>query len=152
MSEELQDTNNNIESDYRFDRQLIEEQIEHIKLIEQKINSLILDLESANMYLQSLLKTEKDPNKKKNLHTTISFNIDKLTKLYQVLREYQDTKFKYLNAVSDSAFRKNKLIYLDLAKTEKVSDTYAFFNKLMSVMSDKTIETPEIDESEEYKL
>jgi len=147
-----------VEQELGKDRVSLEEQIEHIKLIEQKINHLIYDLEAANQHLNTLIQNEKDPNKKKGYYSAISYNVEKLTKLYSVLREYQDTKYKYLSTISDMSYKKNRLVHLELAKIQEGAqhENYVLFNRLINAMggqnnlSQDAIE--EIDDDEDYKV
>lgn len=147
-----------IRNEFNSDKESLEEQIEHINLIEHKINHLIYDLEAANQHLQTLLQSEKDQNKKKNYHTAIAYNIERLTKLYSVLREYQDTKYKYYSTISDLTFKKNKLLYIDLSKVNETtqSDSYDLFNKLITVMNNPSVnqsqDIKEINDQDEYKV
>lgn len=146
-----------IRNEFTDDRKLLEEQIEHIKLIEQKINTLIFDLESAVQHFQNLIENEKDTNKKKNYHTAIAYNIERLTKLYGVLREYQDTKYKYLATITDMSYKKNRLIHVEMSKIKDTSnpDSYTLFNKLIQAMNNNTPafdEVNEINNDDDYKV
>lgn len=146
-----------IKDEFSLDRVNLEKQIEHIKIIEQKLNLIIYDLEAANAHVQTLLQTEKDPQKKKNLHAAISYNIERLTNLYGVIRQYQDTKHKYLSTISDLTVKKNKMIYVDLLKEKKsMDDSYLLFNRLIGVLNtdQQAIqqETKNINDIDEYKM
>ncbi|MFW6219391.1 MAG: hypothetical protein ACOC33_00855 [bacterium] len=156
---EAQTEVNEIKEEFSSDRVLLEEQIEHIKLIEQKLSALIYDLESANIHFQSLLQNEKDNAKKKSYHSAIAFNVERLTKLYSVLREYQDTKYKYLSCITDLTVKKHKIISIDLSKLKNTTseDTYNLFNNLISAMNSNnklpvSDEIEEINNSEDYKI
>ena len=157
-NQEIEVDINNIKEEFSLDRTNLEKEIEHIKLIEQKLNCLIYDLESANTHIQTLLQTEKDPQKKKNLYTAVSYNIERLTNLYGVLRQYQDTKHKYLSTISDLTVKKNKLVYVDLNKDKKgMDDSYVLFNKLIGVLnSEQSVIVEEtnknLNEIDEYKM
>lgn len=146
-----------IKDEFNIDRSNLEKQIEQIILIEQKLNLIIYDLESANDHVKTILQNEKDPQKKKNLYNAISFNVEKLTNLYSVVRQYQDTKHKYFATISDLTVKKNKMLYVDLKDSKKgLDDSYLLFNKLVTILNgDHSAISPDnknINEIDDYKM
>lgn len=153
---ELVDDKEQIENEFSHDRSLFEKQIDHLGLIEQKINYLIYDLEAANQHLQTLIENETDVQKKRSYHTAIAYNVERLTKLYSVLREYQDTKYKYYSTMGDLTYKKNRLMHIELSKIKDTSgsDNYMLINRLLSAMggTQSLEEVEEINQDDEYKV
>lgn len=107
-----------IENDVLEDIRNSGREITQIELRQAELNSLILSIENANRNLENLIQSSTDQVAKSKWYTAISYNIDRLSKLYSVYREFEDTKYKYLTLINDSKFKKHRLLRIDIPKIE----------------------------------
>lgn len=159
-------TNNrydHITEEFDIQKDLLERQIIGIELRQQEIQSHITSIEAANNQLDIMINQEKDNRKKGSYFAAKVRNIELLTKLYSVYREFEDSKFKYHNNMSDIIYKGHRLIEVDIRKLDEKLDSMTgddmvdMFKNLNKLFSSNKQLSPEIEneiivEEDEYKL
>jgi len=93
-------------------------EIELINSRQIELQSLIADLEHANINLKQLVEQEQDKKKKGFLYSIISKNIELITRLYSSYREFEDTKQRYLKELSENNYKYERIL-LDRQRLEQ---------------------------------
>lgn len=161
MGEERQASKSEIIQDFAAQKNSLEQQID---LLNQRILSLqnhILTLEQTNRTLEQLARSEKDAQQKARLFGAIRVNIELLAKLYSVVKEFEDVRFRYYKEVDDVLYNKFRLIAVEIRRIEeKVGETSSgdilrFFENLSTILSNPEKRSQmkvDLEENPEYKL
>ncbi len=161
MSEEKTVTKKEILQDFSIQKTTLENQID---LLNQRILALqnhILTLEQTNRTLEHMAQAEKDASQRSRFFAAIRGNIELLTKLYSVVKDFEDVRFKYFKEVDDVLFNKHKLVAVEIRRIdEKIgeaasTDLIGFFEKLSTVLtsSEKRAQiSADLEDKIEYKL
>jgi hypothetical protein len=161
LGEERQASKSEIIQDFAAQKNSLEQQID---LLNQRILSLqnhILTLEQTNRTLEQLARSEKDAQQKARLFGAIRVNIELLAKLYSVVKEFEDVRFRYYKEVDDVLYNKFRLIAVEIRRIEeKVGETSSgdilrFFENLSTILSNPEKRSQmkvDLEENPEYKL
>jgi len=161
LGEERQASKSEIIQDFAAQKNSLEQQID---LLNQRILSLqnhILTLEQTNRTLEQLARSEKDAQQKARLFGAIRVNIELLAKLYSVVKEFEDVRFRYYKEVDDVLYTKFRLIAVEIRRIEeKVGETSSgdilrFFENLSTILSNPEKRSQmkvDLEENPEYKL
>lgn len=161
MPEEKLASKGEILQDFSIQKDTLEQQID---LLNQRVMSLqnhILTLEQTNRTLEQMAQAEKDATQRSRLFGAIRNNIELLAKLYSVVKEFEDTRFKYYKEVDDVLFNKYKLVAVDIRRIEEKigeagsTDLLGFFEKLSTVLTDpekRSQAKADLEDKPEYKL
>ena len=148
-------------SDFADQGNLLKQQID---ILNQRILALqghIVTLEQTNNVLEQMAKTEKDVTQRSRLYGAIRNNIELLAKLYSVIKEFEDVRFRYYKEIDDVLFNKYKLVAVDIRRLEEKindlnsGDLVGFFEKLSSVLSNtekRERAISDLDDKPEYRL
>ncbi len=134
-----------------------------ISVIETKILSVqrhILTLEQANQVIEKLAQSEKDPTQKFKYYSAIRNNVELLARLYEVVKEFENVKFKYFKEVDDVIYNKYRLIAVEIRRLEEKIDSgnfsfLEFFEKLAVTFSNpeqRALIKSDLEEKPEYRL
>lgn len=161
MSEEKSTNKGEILQDFAGQQTSLEQQIDVLNRRILSLQSHILSLEQTNNVLEQMAQSEKDVTQRSRLYGAIRNNIELLTKVYGVIKEFEDVRFRYHKEIDDVLFNKYKLVAVDIRRIEeKLNDTSSgdligFFEKLSSTMS-STEKREQIksslDDKPEYRL
>lgn len=138
-----------ITEEFDLQKNILERQISGIELRQQELQLHISHIEQANNHLDLLIQQEKDKRKKGGLFNAKTRNIELLTKLYSVYREFEDTKYKYHNNISDIITKEHRLIEVDIRriddKVDKMTgdDMVDMFKNLSSLFG-KNAQIPDV--------
>lgn len=167
---DISDTYDYIETDYTGERKKIEKQIGVIEVRQQEIQNYIAQIDQNITFMQGLLQQgEQNKDKVRAIRGALGKNIETLTKLYSIYREYEDTKQKYHRLLSDNIYKMHHLISVDIRrideKLEKMGDGdfFGVFKEFVNIMGSKKECDTRIpisedvnrelgDESPDYKL
>lgn len=152
-----------VSKEFEADIDISNKHLSMVDLRQAELINIILTLENANNNLEQAIQTASDAATKSKYYTAISYNIDRLTRLYSTYREFEDTKIRYLSLITDTKFKKNKLVYLDIPKMDDQrkagSDELAgIFRSLMERLKEnptaanEALDTPSIKKSKKYDL
>ncbi len=111
-----------VTEEFDLQKDTLERQITSIELRQQEIQLHISNIDAANNHLDILIQQEKDKRKKGAFFAAKTRNIEILTKLYSVYREFEDTKFKYHNNISDLIVKGHKLLEVDIRRIDEKLD------------------------------
>lgn len=141
---EITDTYDYIETDFTTEKANIEKQIGVIEVRQQEIQNYIASIDQNVTYLNGLLQQGlENKDKIRAIRGAVGKNIDTLTKLYSIYREYEDTKQRYHKLLSDNMYKMHHLISVDIRrideKLEKMGDGdfFGVFNDFVRIMSEK---------------
>jgi hypothetical protein len=112
-----------VATDFISQKTKLEKSITGVEIKQQEIQKYIADIDNNINFLQGLLPNEKDKEKSRIIRGAISKNIELLTRLYSVNREYEDVKVKYFKNISDDLYKMHHLISVEIRKIdEKIKD------------------------------
>ena len=137
-----------VTSEFDLQKDTLERQIISIELRQQEIQLHISNIEQANNHIDTLIQQEKDARRKGKYFQAKTRNIEILTKLYSVYREFEDTKFKFHNSISDMIVKGHKMIEVDIRrideKLEKMTgdDMVDMFKSLADLFGQNKNELP----------
>jgi len=161
MPEERLASKGEILQDFSVQKNSLEQQID---LLNQRILSLqvhILSLEQTNNVLEQMAVSEKDTTQRSRLYGAIRNNIELLAKLYSVVKEFEDVRFRYHKEIDDVLFNKYKLVAVEIRRIEdKIAesssgDLIGFFEKLATTLSSSEKREQikkSLDDKPEYQL
>ncbi|MDX1700766.1 MAG: hypothetical protein R3250_09120 [Melioribacteraceae bacterium] len=142
--DQITDTYDYIETDFSNEKKDILKQIGVIEVRQQEIQNYIATIDQNVTYLNGLLQQGmENKDKIRAVRGAIGKNIDTLTKLYSIYREYEDTKQRYHKLLSDNMYKMHHLISVDIRrideKLEKIGDGdfFGVFNEFVRIMGDK---------------
>lgn len=115
---------NYIIKDFNQQKKQLMDQISSIELRCQDLQNYINMIDNSNNTLQISIQKETDNNKKNKYYSIIRQNVELLVKLYSTFREFEDTKFKYYNTVSDLLHKQHRLIEVDIRKIDSNIDDF----------------------------
>jgi len=152
MSEENEYTDSDLE--FIEQKNLVDKRIEHIKLIQEKLRTHLSILETINASLEQKVNNTKDPAERLKLFKSISFNYERLLRLYDTYQSYEQVIQKYHSNVTDIITRKYRT-KIDLKKTKDGPDKLDLFKQLNSFLcqneSDEIKNITKLDDSN-FKL
>ncbi len=120
--------------------------IDSIKVMQNQLLNHISLLENIITLLETRMAGAKNPDDKFKISKSITYNFEKLIKLYDVYRTYEDTMQRYYTSLSDNINKKYRF-ELDVEKNKKDEKSTDFFRKLNEYLVDnKNIPNLEIDE------
>ncbi|HQF37201.1 MAG TPA: hypothetical protein PLL26_06225 [Candidatus Dojkabacteria bacterium] len=134
-------TKENIANDFTLQKQLLERQIDSLNQKILAVQSHVLTLEQANRVLEQMAQSERDGIQKSKYYGAIRNNIELLTKLYSVIKEFEDVKFRYHKEIDDVLNNKFRLIAVEIRRIdEKIGEATSFnliefFEKLSNTFS-----------------
>ena len=152
-----------ITDEFNLQKETLERQIINIEIRQQEIQNLIVTIENANNYLDTLIKQEKDNRRKASLYGAKTKNVELLTKLYDTYNRFEDVKFKYHNNISDIMFKSHRLIEVEIRKIDEKlnnlnnNDLVEMFNTMSKMFSNNSDIPPEIKDKiitdeEEFRI
>lgn len=151
----IMDSKHEILTEFTSQKNLLEIQIEELNSKILSLQKHIIALERANSVLEQLAVSEKDSSQKSRYYGAIRNNTELLARLYAVIKEFEDVKFKYYKEIDDVLYNKFKLVAIEIRKLEdKIGDEYNFMNffeKLGDVLS-KNKTGIESETQPEYRL
>lgn len=123
------------ESDLEFVEQkdLADKRIEHMKIVQDKLRTHISTIESINSILENKANSTKSPDEKIKLAKSISFNYERLIKLYDAYQSYEQIIQRYYSNITDIITRKYKT-RVDLGKVKEPDNQKEFFRQLNNVL------------------
>jgi hypothetical protein len=114
------DTYDYIGDDFSKQKSELEKQIIVMTTRQSEIQNHILAIEQNISFLNSYIaKNKEDQEKQRVGRGAISKNIELLAKLYQVYREFEDTKVRYYKNISDDTYRFHHLISVDIRRIDE---------------------------------
>ena len=141
---DILDSYDYIEGDYTNERKNIEKQIGVIEIRQQEIQNYIATIDQNITFMNGLLQQgETNKDKVRAIRGALGKNIETLTKLYQVYREYEDTKQRYHKLLSENMYKMHHLISVDIRrideKLEKMGDGdfFGIFKEFANIMGEK---------------
>lgn len=132
MSEENEYTDSDLE--FIEQKDLADKRIEHIKLIQEKLRTHLSTLETINTSLEQKANNTKDPAERLKIFKSISFNYDRLLKMYDAYQAYEQVIQKYYSNVTDIITRKYKT-KIELKKNKDGPDKLDVFKQLNVLLS-----------------
>jgi hypothetical protein len=132
-------------SDLEFTGQqdLAGKRIEHMILVQDKLRNHIVNLETINQLLENKANSAKDQDEKIRILKSMSYNYDRLIKLYEVYQSYELAIQRYHVHVTDTINKKYQL-NLNAMKNKQDPTSMDFFRKLNDFLVRK--DPQEIDE------
>lgn len=127
--ENEQDINNKSDLEFTNQQDLAGKRIEHVVLVQDKLRNHILNLESLNQLLESKANSSKDQDEKLKALKSMSYNYDRLIKLYEVYQSYEQVIQRYHVHVSDTINKKYQ-INVNILKNKQDPTSMDFFRKL----------------------
>ena len=113
------DSYDHIAQDFTDQKEKLKDQIATVESRQTEILNHIQSIESNINFLKGHIKTIDDKEQQRVLRGAISKNIELLAKLYQVYREFQDSKARLLRHVSDDNYRLHHLISVDIRRIDE---------------------------------
>lgn len=104
----------------------------------------ISNLEIINNVLEQRANTTKNADERVRTLKSISFNYDRLIKLYEVYQTYETVIQKYSVHITDNINKKHHLAISALKNDKQDKTSVDFFRKLHNLLTNKT--TDEIEE------
>ena len=131
MSEEQEAQEISTKSDLEFTGQqdLAGKRIEHMILVQDKLRNHIVNLETINQVFENSANAEKDQNKRIQILKSMSYNYDRLIKLYEVYQTYETAIQRYHVHVTDTINKKYTLT-INAMKNKQDPTSMDFFRKL----------------------
>jgi len=154
-------TKDNIASDFTSQKQLLEKQIDSLNQKILAVQSHVVTLEQANRVLEQMTQSERDGVQRAKYYGAIKNNIELLAKLYSVIKEFEDVKFRYHKEIDEVLNNKFRLIAVEIRRIdERIGEAASFnlvefFEKLSSTFSnsEKREQIKEVlSSSPEYQL
>lgn len=143
MSEEIDALIESSDSEFNEQKDLAAKRIDHVKLIQDKLLNHIATIESINQLFEQKIKTLQG-DERIRMAKTLSYNYDKLIKLYEVYQSYEQVVNRYHTHLTDTINKKYQ-ININFLKSSSPSDIdpSGFFRKLNGYLSGENKE--EID-------
>jgi len=110
---------NNITSEFDLHQKTVEECIEHIKIRQMELQSMITIIQAANGNLETLLMKEKDPKEKGKLYNIVRNNTEVLTQLYTTVAQFETVKHKYVQDIGRIIKDKNHMVHIELRSLDE---------------------------------
>lgn len=131
MSEEIEVSELSNKSDKEFTGQqdLAGKRIEHLILVQDKLRNHIVNLETINQLLENKANSSKDQDEKLRTLKSMSYNYDRLIKLYEVYQTYETGIQRYHVHVTDTINKKYTL-KINMLKNKQDPTSMDFFRKL----------------------
>jgi len=130
----------------KYDSQIeqLENQIEIIKIRQQELQNYIVSLDQAIRQIDGVIfneeqKSKPDYNKIKNLRFISSRNFELITNIYNTYQKFEDVKFKYYKEIDNHSHAANRLIYIEMVKllkqSDSISDTFGEMIKYLASLN-----------------
>lgn len=125
-----------VKSDVEFNGQqdLASKRIDHMILVQDKLRNHIVNLEQINQILENKANSTKDSDERLKALKSMSYNYDRLIKLYEVYQSYETVIQRYHVHTSDTI---NKKYQMNLSSMKNKSDPMSvdFFRKMNEFLS-----------------
>src|SRR6056297_2650846 len=167
MTQTLDEYDNVKDSFIKTEEQL-EKQIIHIEYKQSELQNYITTIENSISNMEQMISKEQQNSKPnhdriRGLRTSISKNVELVTKLYDSYKEFESVKFRYHKELSDSNYRKHRLIELELKKVDDRSNSlgqefYNIMRNLAGLQKNNNIDPELLEEArvpledEDYEL
>jgi hypothetical protein len=118
-------------SDIEFTGQqdLAGKRIDHMILVMDKLKNHIVNLETINQLLENKANNTKDNDEKIRTLKSMSYNYDRLIKLYEVYQSYETVIQRYHVHVSDTINKKYQMAISSM-KNKQDPTSVDFFRKM----------------------
>ncbi len=113
---------------------LAAKRIEHVILLQDKLRNHIATIEIINQQLEIKANNAKTPDERIQTLKSISFNYDRLIKLYEVYQQYEALIQRYNVHVTDTINKKLQL-NLNILKNKSAPTSMEFFRRLNDFLS-----------------
>ena len=134
MTQKFEDYDSIRESFVKTEQQL-EKQITHIEYKQNELQNYITTIDNAISHIEQTIAKEQQtpkPNQDRirGLRSSVSKNVELVTKLYDSYKEFESVKFRYHKELSDNNYRSQRLIELELKKMDDRSNSLGqeFYN------------------------
>lgn len=138
---EAQDTVNSIidKSDAEFTDQqnLAAKRIDHLFLLQDRLRNHISNIESINQLLEQKANTSTGEDRIRTLKS-LSFNYDRLIKLYEVYQSYETAVQRYHVHVVDTINKKYQVNLNAVKNIKEQKESLDFYRNLHKFLSNKT--------------
>jgi hypothetical protein len=120
-----------IKSDIEFtgQQELAGKRIDHMILVMDKLKNHIVNLETINQLLENKANNTKDNDEKIRTLKSMSYNYDRLIKLYEVYQSYETVIQRYHVHVSDTINKKYQM-NISSMKNKQDPTSVDFFRKM----------------------
>jgi len=135
MSDNSEEHEISSKSDLEFTGQqdLAGKRIEHLILVQDKLRNHIVNLETINQLLENKANSTKDSNERIQTLKSMSYNYDRLIKLYEVYQTYETAIQRYHVHVTDTINKKYQ-INLNALKNKQDPTSMDFFRKINDLL------------------
>lgn len=152
-NEEIQEQVEKSEGEFVKQQDLADKRIDHMITMQDQLRNHICLLESINQLLEQKAKNASGDDKIR-IAKSISYNYDRLIKLYEVYQTYEQSIQRYHIHLTDTINKKYQ-ININKIKNRGVKTSLDFFRSMHEMISGKNVE--EIQEfakieDEEYEL
>ena len=131
----------------------LQRQIESITVRQTEILTHIKTLESAINFLRQNVKNERDHKQRARYYELISHNIELLSKLYSVWKEFEDVKNRYYREGNNLLISKVRILNIELEKLEKdVDDSILLYQAINELRRDNVIDDDSILKDKKYQI
>ena len=103
--------------------------IDHMILVQDKLRNHIVNLETINQLLEQKANSTKDNDERIRTLKSMSYNYDRLIKLYEVYQSYETVIQKYYVHTTDTINKKYQL-NLNALKNKQDPTSIDFFRKM----------------------
>jgi hypothetical protein len=130
------------------------ERITHLILLEDQLRNHISNLETINNVIEQRANTVKSSSERVGLLKSLSYNYDRLIKLYDVYQTYETAIQRYYSHMTDTVNKKYNINLSALKNDKQDKTSIDFFRNLHNVLASKsqeeisdlsTLETTEFD-------
>jgi hypothetical protein len=135
MSEEIESQELSSKSDLEFTGQqnLAGKRIDHLLLVMDKLRNHIVNLEAINQLLENKANSTKDQDEKIRTLKSMSYNYDRLIKLYEVYQTYEMAIQRYHVHVTDTINKKYQ-VTLNVLKNKQEPVSMDFFRRMNDLL------------------
>ena len=118
----------------------LDQQITLITGKQQELQNYLIMIDNHIMHFDQMIQQEMQSSqpdfKKINSYRSASFkNIELISVLHATYKEYENTKFRYFKEISDSNYKKQKLISVDIKRIGTTEDMSGEFYNIMRNLS-----------------
>jgi hypothetical protein len=146
MSEEIELVAEKSDSEFTGQQDLAAKRIDHIILVQDRLRNHIANLEAINQILEQKISTSQGEEKIKTVKS-LSYNYERLIKLYEVYQSYEQVIQRYHVHVTDTINKKYQ-INTNLLKNKQDPTSLDFYRRL----NDFFVNSPKEDIDEISKI
>jgi hypothetical protein len=130
----------NSDKEFTEQQESAEKRIDHLILLEDQLRNHISNLETIQKLLEQSANTTKDKDERIRTLKSISYNYDRIIKLYEVYQSYEMAVQRYHAHLTDTIHKKYNIGISALKNNKQDSVSADFFRKLHYMLNNKTQE------------